>query len=97
MHKGYVITRPLITEQTMKDTEKGKYTFSVNLSSHKDLIKSAIEKQFSVNVIGVSTARVKGRTKRVGSRRIEVVNPTWKKATVELKKGQKIDIFTVGK
>ncbi len=97
MYKGQTIIRPLVSEKTMKEAEKGKYTFAVSLTSDKKTIKEVIEKKFAVSVMGLMSSRIKGRTKRVGTRRIEVVNPVWKKATVELKKRQKIDIFAVGK
>ena len=97
MYKGNVIVKPLITEKTMREAEKSKFSFAVNVGTDKNAIKKVVEQKFGVNVVSITTSRVKGRTKRVGSRRIEVINPAWKKATVELKKGQNIDIFTVGK
>lgn len=97
MYKGQIIVAPVLSEKTMREAEKGKFTFTVTLGSDKEMIKKVIESQFGVNVLSVTTSRVKGRTKRVGPRRIEVISPAIKKATVELKKGQTIDIFTVGK
>ena len=97
MYKGHVIIRPLITEKTMREVEKGKYTFAVNNGVDKTMIKKVVEEHFGVSVTGIATTRVKGRTKRVGQRRVETNDQTWKKATVSLKKGDKIDIFSVGK
>ena len=97
MYKGHVIVRPLLTEKTMREVEKGKYTFAVNIGADKTMIKKIVEDKFGVNVTGVTTTTTKGRTKRVGQRRVEIVESAWKKATLTLKKGQKIDIFTLGK
>lgn len=81
----------------MREVEKGKYTFAVNNGIDKTTVKKIVEDHFGVTVTGIVTTRVKGRTKRVGQRRVEVNDKTWKKATVSLKKGDKIDIFSVGK
>lgn len=97
MYKGNVIVRPLLTEQTMREVEKDKYTFIVNRGASKTMVQKIVEEKFGVNVLAVTTSLVKGRTKRVGQRRVEVTNGAFKKATLTLKKGQKIDLFTVGK
>ncbi|RJQ38709.1 50S ribosomal protein L23, partial [Candidatus Microgenomates bacterium] len=55
----------------------------------------AVEKKFKVNVLSVSTHIVKGKNRRVGARRAEVRLSNWKKAIVQVAKGQKIDLFDV--
>lgn len=84
---------PLISEKSMQQGGKGKFTFRVVGSMDKTEIKKAIEKDFKVTVVTVSTSWIKGRVKRVGARRDEKVMGSWKKAVVTLKPGQKIDIF----
>src|SRR5260221_343114 len=91
-----VIIKPIITEKSMQDAEKGKFTFAVLKSANKDVIKLAIEKAFEVKVIKVATSIVKGRSHRTGNKRIEIKQSPWKKATVALKQGQKIGLFDVG-
>lgn len=91
-----IIVRPIITETSIKNAEKGKFTFQVAVSANKDMIKKAIENVFSVNVVSVATNIQKGRTKRIGSKRTEVTVSASKKAIVTLKKGQVIGIFGVG-
>lgn len=88
-----VIIRPIISEKSMHEAEGGKFTFQVRKDANKNAIKKAIESQFSVKVIGLSTITVKGKRKRVGSRRMEVKDSISKKAIATLKKGQKIDLF----
>ena len=91
-----VIVRTVISEKSMKDANKGKFTFIVANDATKKDIKEAVEKAFKVNVLKVATAVVKGKTKRAGARRIERVATPIKKALVALKAGQKIDAFELG-
>lgn len=91
-----VIIRPIITENSMKNAEKGKFTFVVLKNTNKDVIKLAVEKIFEVTVVSVTTSIVKGRSHRTGNKRIEIKQSAWKKATVGLKAGQKIGLFDVG-
>lgn len=91
-----VIIRPLVTEKSMDDVTKGKYTFIVDRFATKPVIKQAIKDMFKVTVVSVATSIVKGRSKRVGVRRQEVGQAAYKKATVTLKKGEKISLFEPG-
>ncbi len=90
-----VIIAPVISEKSTKGIQDGKFTFKVEKTATKGEIKRAIERQFKVNVLKVKTSIVKGRQSRVGVRRVEVSQSSFKKAIVTLKKGQKIDIFEV--
>jgi large subunit ribosomal protein L23 len=91
-----VIIKPLVTEKSMQDVTKGKYTFVVNRFATKPVIKQAVKDMFNVTVVSVATNIVKGRSKRVGTRRNEVPVSAYKKATVTLKKGEKISLFESG-
>ena len=91
-----IIISPLITEKSMQDASNGKFTFKVLKSSNKNDIKREIEKNFSVNVIGISTNILKGKKVRVGARRAEKNVSDTKKAIVSVKKGQKIGLFELG-
>lgn len=90
------IIRPYITEHSVDNVSKGKYTFLVAKEASKNTIKHAVEKAFSVKVLSVSTMIVKGRTKRTGMRRTQQKESSWKKATVQLPKEQKIALFDLG-
>ena len=91
----YIIA-PLISETSMADAAKSKFTFKVLKNADKNSIKKEIERKFKVNVIGVSTVTTKGRTQRTGTRRVEVKKSALKKAIVTLKTGQKIALFDIG-
>jgi large subunit ribosomal protein L23 len=91
-----IIIKPLVTEKSMADVTRGKYTFLVAASASKNVIKQAIKDKFSVHVRGVATSTLKGRSKRIGMRRQEMSIAAVKKATVTLKKGEKIALFEPG-
>ena len=88
-----IIIAPIISEKSTKGIQDGKFTFKVAKTATKKDIKRAIENQFKVNVLKVKTSIVKGRKGRVGVKRMEVSQSSFKKAIVTLKQGQKIDIF----
>lgn len=90
------IIKPLITEKSMADVSKGKYTFIVAKDASKSLIKYAIKEKFNVTVTHVGITISKGKTKRIGTKRVEASQPAIKKATITLKKGEKIGLFEPG-
>ena len=87
-----VIKKPLVSEKSMGAVEDGRYTFIVDRAASKNQIKKAVETIFSVNVIRVRTAILKRKRKRLPNRRM-VQPASIKKAIVELKKGEKLDIY----
>ena len=91
-----IIISPIISEKSMDDVSKTKFTFKVNKNASKNLIKKAIETRFKVNVVELKTLNMKGKTKRFGQRRIETKTSGFKKAVAVLKSGQKIDLFEAG-
>ncbi len=91
-----VLLGPIISEKSMNEASKGRYTFKVAKDANKKDIKKAVEDKFKVNVLKTSTVIVKGRSSRSGVRRIETVQSAFKKAIVTLKEGQKIGIFDAG-
>lgn len=90
-----MLIKPIVTEQTVAEMAKSRYTFKVQPFDTKTEIKKIVEKLFKVNVVSVHTANVHGKTYRSGKRWIVRQRSDWKKATVTLKPGQKIDIADV--
>ncbi len=90
-----IILRPVISEKSMDETQRGKYTFRVHADANKLQVKQAIEELFKVDVVNVnvstSKAKEKSRNRRRG-RQIGWTSP-WKKAVVTLAAGQKIEFF----
>lgn len=91
-----VIISPIITERSMALVKQGKFSFRVARNVDKQAIKKAIRDAFKVDVVSVETTTQKGKTQRVGIRRVEKRLQPTKKAVVTLKEGQKIDIFDLG-
>lgn len=96
MNLQSVIIKPVITEKSMSEVVFSRFTFHVHKESAKKDIKKAIEEKFKVNVEDIKTLVVKGKKRRSGKRRNEILQSAWKKAIVKLKAGQKIDLFDVG-
>ena len=86
------IISPRITEKTTSLSEQNKIVFKVHGGATKKSIKRSVEKIFKVNVIKVNTVNQKGKTKFVRGKRAN--RPGYKKAIVNLKKGQSIDLST---
>jgi large subunit ribosomal protein L23 len=91
-----ILLRPVLTEKMLALSEKlNKYGFEVFRDANKVEIKRAVEKKFGVTVEAVHVINLKGKRKRMSTRRGITVG--WrsdrKKVMVTLKKGQKIDFF----
>ena len=91
MHLYKVLQRPLITEKNSALQAQGKYAFEVAEEANKTQIKQAVEKAFKVTVTGVNVMTVPGKRRRMRGR--QVMSPSWKKALVTLKPGDKIELF----
>lgn len=91
MHLYEVLRRPLITEKNTMLQAQGKYAFEVAGEANKCQVKRAVENAFKVKVTTVNIMMVPGKKRRAG--RQQVQSPPWKKATVTLKPGDKIELF----
>ena len=91
MDASQVIIRPVVSEKSYVLATADKYTFRVHPDAHKTQIKQAVEQLFDVNVIEVRTISVKSKPKRRGYNK--GAKPGWKKAIVQLREGDKIEIF----
>ena len=90
-----IIIRPVISEKTMDESQRGKYTFAVRDDVSKIQIEAAIEEIFKVKVAAVNVLTTKSKQKRGGMRRSRIAGRTtpWRKAIVTLAPGQKIEFF----
>jgi large subunit ribosomal protein L23 len=93
-----IILRPVISEKSIDEAGRGKYTFAVHNDANKIQIKAAIEelyKKEKVTVTSVNVLTSKGKEKRRGTKRGRVTGhtPDWRKAIVTLAPGQKIEFF----
>jgi large subunit ribosomal protein L23 len=95
MNIHHVIKGPVITEKLDKAREQlRQYSFIVDRQATKHDVSRAVETLFKVNVEGVRTLVVRGKTKRIG--RSMGKRPNFKKAIVTLKEGDKIELFEGG-
>ena len=93
-----IILRPVVSEKSIDESGRGKYTFAVHQRANKIQIKAAVEelyKKEGVTVISVNVLTSKAKEKRRGTRRGRIVGHTtpWRKAIVTLAAGQKIEFF----
>jgi large subunit ribosomal protein L23 len=93
-----IVLRPVISEKSIDESTRGKYTFAVHEDANKIQIKAAIEelyKKEGVTVVSVNVLTTKSKEKRRGTRRGRIVGRTtpWRKAIVTLAPGQKIEFF----
>jgi len=93
-----IILRPVISEKSIDESGRGKYTFAVHDKANKIQIKAAVEelyKQEKVTVVAVNVLTTKSKEKRRGTRRGRIIGRTtpWRKAIVTLAPGQKIEFF----
>jgi large subunit ribosomal protein L23 len=91
MHAGQVVIAPVVTEKSYHASVHGTYTFRVHPDAHKTQIRQAIEELFEVHVVRVNVLKVQPKPKRRGA--YKGIRPGWKKAIVELKAGDSIEIF----
>ena len=91
MHAGQIVLAPIVSEKSYHGSVRGTYTFRVHNDAHKTQIRQAVEELFEVNVVRVNVIKVQPKPKRRGP--IRGHKPGWKKAIVQLKSGQSIEVF----
>jgi large subunit ribosomal protein L23 len=89
-----VIRRPIVTEKSMRGQEMNKYTFEVDRTSPKPVIRDAVQRLFGVKVTKVNVISIHGRERRRG--RVIYREPGLRKAIVTLVAGDKIDLEKLG-
>ena len=95
LHAAEVVLAPIISEKSMDNTQRGKYTFRIHDDANKLQVKEAVEELFKVQVVDVNVLTTKAKEKTRGRRRGRNRGWTspWKKAVVTLAAGDKIEFF----
>src|SRR5262249_9811485 len=91
LHPGEILIRPVVSEKSYHQITENRYTFKVHKDAHKTQVRHAAEEFFDVKVTSVNIVKRPAKPKRRGM--IKGTRPGWKKAIVELKPGDKIEIF----
>ena len=91
MHASQVVLAPIVSEKSYAASTRGTYTFKVHPDAHKTQIRQAVEELFEVKVERVNVIKVPAKPKRRGTFRGS--RPGWKKAVVQLRAGETIEIF----
>jgi large subunit ribosomal protein L23 len=91
LHPGQVLLRPVVSEKSYEQITQNRYTFKVHQDAHKTQVRQAVEQLFDVTVVAVNIVKVQPKPKRRGLTKGE--RHGWKKAIVQLKPGDSIEIF----
>jgi len=86
-----VLISPVVSEKSYSLITDRKYTFKVHKDAHKTQVRQAVEELFDVKVQAVNIIQVRSKPKRRGM--VRGRKPGWKKAIVQLREGQSIEIF----
>ena len=91
LHPNEVLLAPVVSEKSYSLIADRKYSFRVHPKAHKTQVRQAVEELFDVKVENVNILKVKDKPKRRGL--FKGKKPGWKKAIVELREGDRIEIF----
>ena len=91
LHPNEVLLAPVVSEKSYSLIEDSKYSFRVHPDAHKTQIRQAVEELFDVRVESVNISYVRPKPKRRGV--IRGTKRGWKKAIVQLRQGDTIEIF----
>ena len=87
---AFILLRPHVSEKAAIAADKGIYVFDVPVTANKVEIAKAVESLYRVSVAQVRTIRGIGKPVRRGA--VKGRRNRWKKALVELKKSQTINL-----
>ena len=92
LHPNEVLLAPVVSEKSYAQIEASNtYSFRIHPDAHKTQVRQAVEELFNVKVLRVNVCMVQSKPKRRGLYRGR--RPGWKKAIVQLRPGDSIEIF----
>ena len=91
LHPNEVLLAPVVSEKSYSQITDRKYTFKVHKDAHKTQVRQAVEELFGVHVQNVNILKVQAKPKRRGLSKGS--RPGWKKAIVQVREGDVIEIF----
>ena len=87
-----IIKRVILSEKGSRLSALNQYFLEVDREATKPQIRQAVEEKFGVHVLAVRTANMKGGLRTIRGTRRQKVESTWKRAIVEVKPGERIEI-----
>jgi large subunit ribosomal protein L23 len=91
LHPNEVLLAPVVSEKSYSLIADRKYSFRVHPKAHKTQVRQAVEELFEVTVERVNISQVNPNPKCRGLHR--GTKPGWKKAVVQVREGDTIEIF----
>ena len=88
-----IVKRVILSEKGSKLAALNQYFLEVDKTASKPEIRQAVEAKFGVHVLAVRTVNIKGGLRTVRGTRRQVTESTWKRAIVEVKAGERIEIL----
>ena len=88
-----IIKRVILSEKGARLAALNQYFLEVDKAASKPEIRQAVEAQFGVHVLAVRTVNMKGGLRTIRGTRRQTVEPTWKRAIVEVKAGERIEML----
>jgi len=86
-----ILLAPVVSEKSYAGIADGRYTFKVHPEAHRTQVRQAVEQLFGVHVERVNIVKVQAKPKRRGL--FKGTRPGWKKAIVQIREGEAIEIF----
>lgn len=93
MKTNLIVLKPVFTEKTLIQQEKGKYAFWVKREATKGQILSSFETVFGVKPLNINTVIHKGKVKTDWKKRLPLTKPTLKKAIITVDKNTKLELL----
>ena len=87
-----IIKRVILSEKGAKLAALNQYFLEVDKAATKPEISRAVEAKFGVHVLAVRTVNMKGGLRTIRGTRMQKVESTWKRAIVEVKDGERIEM-----
>jgi large subunit ribosomal protein L23 len=91
LHPNEVLLAPVVSEKSYNLIDERKYAFKIHPDAHRTQVRQAVEQLFDVHVERVNILKVQPKPKRRGL--IKGTRPGWKKAIVQVREGETIEIF----
>ena len=86
-----ILLSPVVSEKSYSGIAEGRYTFKVHPDAHRMQVRQAVEDLFDVHVERVNIVTVRAKPKRRGL--FKGTRPGLKKAIVQVREGETIEIF----